>query len=455
VRRLLIAGLVAVPALACGQPAPISPAAGGDVVRAVAQASVEVEPVDVTQNINDQMDAYLLKSGLRARQLKHELTILQGTSNVLVLSTNLDWVMHRSLAYDDALLQAEGNYIKQQGLTITDETIGKLYNAAGQEPPPYDTGRTPGQQGELIRKILAVGNGKLDEELRNLGIDPKDYNEAPPPQRYIQMQKSLGRKTVRTASGELVGLLPVQTFEGHDGQGNYAIGVVAVVSPAMKELALQVLTAHGEIAPVAPDPARAMDVTQLFSDKTQLIRDFGVRRLFDSKGLPMIVSFGQWASSYSGTDKAVAEVARRVAREQAESRADGQIAQFLGGSMKVDVASDTGAKLDKTADRLSDGYKQDNIATTSVANEINEILHNRAHEKVTGVETLSSWSQKHPETGQQIIGVIRIWSAAGEKATRATRDKRGPVATAVAVPDHPNGAPAVAKGRDLMQASDF
>jgi hypothetical protein len=122
-------------------------------------------------------------------------------------------------------------------------------------------------------------------------MDPKEYNEAPPAQRYIQMQNSLKRKTVRTASGEPVGLLPVQTFEGHDRQDNYAIGVVAVVSPAMKYLARQVLTTHGEIAPVAPDPSRAMDVPQPFSEKTQLIRDFGVRRLFDSDGLPIVVSF--------------------------------------------------------------------------------------------------------------------------------------------------------------------
>jgi hypothetical protein len=210
-----------------------------------------------------------------------------------------------------------------------------------------------------------------------------------------------------------------------------------------------------EIRPIAPDPSRAMDVMQVISDKKQLIRDFGVRRLFDNDGLPVLVSFGQWASDYSGTDPAVAEVSRRVARQQAESRADGQIAQFLGGSMQVEMDSETGRALEKAAERLPDGYKQDDPATKSVTNSLNEILHNRAHVQVTGIQTLSSWSQKHPETGQQIVGVIRMWSAAGEKVTRSIRDQHGHVAASPPVVEQPHGAPAVVKGRDLMNASDF
>jgi hypothetical protein len=451
VRHALYGGLVALmPLLAHAQPAP--PPATNDVVKAVAQASAPDTDIDVAENVQEQMEAYLKSSGLQARAQRHELEILQGVSSVAVPATNPDWVQHRAVAYDDALLQAEGDYVKQQGLRITDETIRRFYQAAGQEPPPYDAGRAPGQEAELIRKLLAVANGKLDGELRNLGIDPQQFNEAPPPQRYVQFQNALKRRTVRDAFGELVGLMPVQTFEGHDGKGNYWIGVIAVVSPRLKELAQQVLSAHGNLP---PDPSRAQDLTIFYADKPALVRDFGVRQAFDAAGYPVLISFAQSASAYRGSDPAIADQYNQAAREQAEAKADGQLAQFLNGSMSFHAEDESGRAIDKEAERLSDNYEQDDAARKSVIAATLTILRNRAQVQVTGIQTLTRWQLKHPDTGQKIIGVVRMWSAAGEQATRALRDQHGAAPAPAPAAGQATQAPAVAKGRDLMNASDF
>ena len=444
---LLLALVAALPALAHAQQQP----AGGDPTRAVAQAVVEGGDVDVTQNINDQMDAYLEKSGFQKRAAQHELSILRGTSAVLVPSTDRDWVLQRSAAYDDALLQAESRYVQQQGLRITDETTQELFKAANQVPPAYSSGSTPGKEAELLRKIIAVANGTLDGELRKLGVDPKDYNEAPPPQRLLQLQNALKRRTVRQAAGELTGLLPVQTFEGQDGKGNYTIGVVAVVSPLLKDLARQVKAAHGQLQ---PDPSRAQDLTLLYVDRGQLIHDFGVRALFDDTGLPVLVSFAQSASSYAGGDPAVADQYKQVAMEQAESKADAQIAEFLSGSMEFTSESETGRSLEKAAERLPDGYVQDDAAAKTMVDGLMTTLRARASAQVTGIRTLHSWSGKYPDTGQKIIGVIRMWSAGDEKAVRTLRDQHGTVDASPAI-QQPQGVPFVTKGRDLMNAGDF
>ena len=356
------------------------------------------------------------------------------------------------MAYDDALLQAEADYVVQQNLRITDDTVSQMYHAANQEPPPYTSGREPGKQAELVRKIVALAGGKLDGELRNLGINPKDYDEAPQPQRYAQMQNALKRTTVRTASGELTGLTPVQTFEGNDGRGNYSIGVVAVVSPAMKELARQVTTAHGNIQ---ADPSRAYDLTKLYAHRRDLVRDFGVRRMYDDAGLPVLISFAQWRSDYAGNDPAVASEYKRIAIEQATGTADAQIAQFLKGSVVFKSKSETGRELDKEAERLPDGYVQDDAATKTVTAALLKTIQSHADINVTGIQTLYTWSQKHPDTGKPIVGVIRIWSAAGEKAVRSLRDQHGSVARPAATAEQPHGTPSVQQGRDLMNASDF
>ena len=452
-RHILLAGIALAPMLVHAQPAPTAtPGVERDVVRAVAQASLDTNDVDVGQNIEDQINIYLDKSGLRERQLRHEIEILKGTSAVLVPSTSRDWVMQRSTAYDDALLQAEADYVRQQNLQITDDTTKNLFHAAGQEPPPYEAVREPGKQAELIRKVVALAGGRLDGELRNLGINPKEYEEAPPPQRYLQMQNALKRETVRHAYGDLVGLVPLQTFEGHDGRGNYTIGVVAVVSPSLKELAGQVATAHGQFQ---PDPARAQDLKQVYGDPAKLIRDFGIRRMFDPAGLPVLISFAQWASDYAGNDPAVAQEYRGVAVQQAQARADGQIAQFLKGTMNVDEKSETGRDLEKQAERLPDGYVQDDAATKAVTSSLLATIRNHASVQATGIQTLYTWSRKHPDTGKQIVGVIRMWSAAGEKATRELRDQHRVPATSAAVTKSPHGSPSVQQGRDLMNISDF
>jgi hypothetical protein len=220
----------------------------------------------------------------------------------------------------------------------------------------------------------------------------------------------------------------------------------------LQEFAREVRTAHGEFQ---PDPTRAQDLTQLYAAPAQLVHDFGVRRMFDGDGLPVLVSFAQWGSDYAGSDPAVAQEYRRIAIRQAAAKADGQIAQFVAGSAGFNSSSETGRDLEKQAERLPDGYVQDDAATKSVTSALLETIRSHANVQVTGIQTLHTWSRKHPETGKQIVGVIRMWSAAGEKATRAMRDQRGPVATPAAVNEPPHGPPSVQQGRDLMNASDF
>jgi hypothetical protein len=66
VKHFVIVGLLcATPLMASAEPLTVGAPASVDVAQVAAQASVESDPVDVTQNISDQIDAYLLKSGLR------------------------------------------------------------------------------------------------------------------------------------------------------------------------------------------------------------------------------------------------------------------------------------------------------------------------------------------------------------------------------------------------------
>ena len=73
---------------------------------------------------------------------------------------------------------------------------------------------------------------------------------------------------------------------------------------------------------------------------------------------------------------------------------------------------------------------------------------------LTGLTTLANWSQRHPVTGQQLIGCVRAWSAASERAVRNYRDQR-PAAAEAPRPNPSQGQPGMRTGRELMNSRDF
>jgi hypothetical protein len=419
----------------------------------IAKAAAPGRNPNPSKSVQENMDDYVMASGLLARQERHELQVQTGVASVDVPSTSPDWINQRSLAYEEALLSAETEYVMEQGTRIAADAITQLYQAGKQDPPPYDKNQTPGQSAELVRKILALGNAQVDAELQKMGVDPKQYADEPEPQRYTQLSKSLIDKSFEHAFADIAGLTPVQTFEGTDGKGNDEIGVVTVVSSKMKRFAQEVQRAHGEFT---PDPSKAQELDKAIGDQAALLHTFGVRRMFDENGLPVIVSFAQWAPAGSGDeDPAVGGAYRQAAFSQAVSRADAQIANFLAGSADFKDNSETGKKLEKIAERMLDGYIKQNAATKDVINGMMQEMRTHADLSITGLTTAKKWSTKYPENGHPIVGVVRVWSAGGEKAIRELRDGRPGASPAATSATPPNGKPGVTSGPELMKPDDF
>ncbi len=419
-----------------------------DLPGQVSKAAVAPVRPSAGRMLKQKMQAWIAESDFEDR---NDLTVLQGRSIVSVPPTNPDWVRLRMLAYEDAVLDAQAQYASLQGVEIRSETIKGLLKGAD-SPPPYTDTRSPDQAAEIVRKALAVAGGTLDQNLKDQGIDPKKYEQLPEPQKTILLRDYLKIQVGRRAFARLVGVLPVQSFEAQDGAGTYEIGVVMIASPLIQDFAEQVTKARGEFS---PDPARAQDLTTLYSDQDQLLQDFGIRRLFDKQGLPVIVSFAQWGSGYRGTDPVFAAKYEEAAEAQAEALADGQLADFLAGN--VDSSNDTtvGQQVDRIALSMPDGETKVEEAK-KVIDEQRKLIKRVANVRLVGVRTLYSWTGKHPDSETPIIGVIRIWSAASEKGVRAQQEKP---ARGAAAPETPpsqiNRTPSVVQGRSLMKSTDF
>jgi hypothetical protein len=408
----------------------------------------------VTSKIEDLINAYVEKSGLAAREARGELALLKGIAPVTVPSTNPDWVKHRSLAYEMALRRAKVDWVSQQNKSNTTSLVNRAYQAANQDPPPFksDDLVKPAQLAEIVAKVQALGIGYLDQALRELGIDPAKFEKAPPAQKHVQMSNDILKVSTTRAVGDLVGLTTVQTFEGHDGKGNHQIGVVAVVSPKMKSFAQSVLRMRGNFP---ADKSKAQDLSIFMTNKDALLQDFGTRWLYDQDGLPVLVSFYQWGLNSAGNDPVLAAQFRQMALKTATELADSQIAQFLASNATLTTRSEVGERYEKAVERAIDGYIADTGATTKLIDGLDQVFEERARvENVTGLRTLTTWGAKHPVGGQMVVGVIRVWSAASEQATRAVKDSR-PLTPPAPARAAPSGAPGATQGRDFNSANDF
>src|SRR5207245_333772 len=85
-------------------------------------------------------------------------------------------------------------------------------------------------------------------------------------------------------------------------------------------------------------------------------------------------------------------------------------------------------------DRSVDGYIAQQSPTTSLLDGIDKVFEERARvENLTGLRTLGTWGMRHPIGNQMVVGVVRLWPAASEQATRAVKDARPPPPPAAAV----------------------
>lgn len=220
----------------------------------------------------------------------------------------------------------------------------------------------------------------------------------------------------------------------------------------MKSFAQSVLRMRGNFP---PDKSKAQDLSAFITNKDALLQDFGTRWVYDQDGLPVLVSFYQWGLNNAGNDPVLAAQIRQMALRQATELADSQIAQFLASNATLTTRSEVGEKYEKAVERAVDGYIADTGATTKLIDGLDQVFEERARvENITGLRTLTTWGAKHPVGGQMVVGVIRVWSAASEQATRAVKDSR-PLTPPAPPQAAPSGAPGATQGRDFNRANDF
>ena len=343
---------------------------------------------------------------------------------VQVDSAHRDWAKHRALAYKRAWSDLQKQFIETQQIAIKTELIKKLYVDASGDTPQFEPDDYTGSGAidEFIDKAGAFVAGKLNAALEDLGINPDEYSRNNSTQRKVQVEDSIRQKTVISAVGKTSGLWPLKTFIT-EVNGQYAIGVVGLYTPAYEAVARQIATNKYPVPGNKPGVA-PRDLVAPPSSVT-LISNFGVRPIRDERGLPALISFGQWGVSKLSNNPAIAATFRQAAFKQARIQADAELAVFLNGSANAADASFVGELAESYTDVDRSGYSEQGDALT-IEDILDQTFTAKGKAKLAGLKDLRSWTYVDAKTGQTLVGVVRYWTVQNALDARAIRSAKNP-----------------------------
>lgn len=337
------------------------------------------------------------------------------------------WGNARAAAFERAWISAQGDFLRYQFARVSSQSASDLFadDSIGQPAVGNVSDPVPGQLQRILQKFLDLTEARQDEKLRELGLNPSDYRGAPPSVRRDLFTQQFLRQTVARSFGDVTGCLPLQTFEAADETGSHSIGVILVYSPRLKEFASNVLRGT-----VRPDPQRAgarpvMDV--IGQDPARLASQFGVRRLYDPAGFPVLVSFGQAAISGGphGSSQNPRQYQRRrdTALRQARMNADSYLAEFLAAQLNLVEETTRGEIFEEFVLTEADGFErfEENVQFLEI---YEQRLKRRADLSLSGIADAHTWSFQHPDHGQELVGVVRLWTPDSEQAAREIRTGR-------------------------------
>ena len=384
-----------------------------------------LEPIDLVYgDVSQQLEDYM--NGPVAAKFNSPGTHLeQGIATVDVSTSHRDWAKHRVLAYKSAWANVQENFIRYQMNETSTEMVRKLYADASGNVPDYEPGSYTGNNAidEFIDKSGAYTSGKLDAALAELGVNPDEYSRGTNEQRTKLLESAIRQETITRSVGKLTGLWPLMSFTG-TVDDRHAVGVVGIYRPVFEEVAAEIAT--GRIPQATNKRGRPIS-ERVSSNKAELSNSFGVRLVRDENGYPALISFGQWSVTSTNTNPSIRAKFRDVAIKQARSQADAELALFLNGSANFTDRSVVGSVVEEYVDVNRDGYNAAGSSTT-IEDMIDQVLKARGRAKLSGLRDLRTWVYKHPSTGHQMVGVVRVWTPVDAMAAGAIRS--GPKAEA-------------------------
>lgn len=297
----------------------------------------------------------------------------------------------RAIAFEKAILDAKAR--TAQFIRETIETRAIAMYSEGQSTPlptaPLNAGDPPPLG--MLDKLVLLAHKKLDDMLRKEGI-AKEAPQAKEAAEKLRLSDGFQKFTRTASQAYIAGLQSFQTFEVFPDGKSGEIAVVGIVSD--KLLMMGAALAGGK-----PPPLQKPNIPiaqQLANSPVELLCSFGVRQMVDERGQLVLVAYGQSQPISESTR------AEQAAEEKARLQALGALRSFAGEV--VTTARDS---------VQAESYKEFEDNTSVYANASAFRERNEAVGKamsISGIQTVKRWNQKHPLSGQMVVGTVLVWS---------------------------------------------
>lgn len=397
-------------------------ATGEEVVEAQ-----EERPADAAAYVDEKAQQYIRDKRRKFATQNKQVFMHAGTALISIRPTEASWGDARVLAYTEAMQKAREAMLKQLYTSVATETIRKSFKSNRLPEFTAEELQAQSQFEALLDKIVALADATVDGELRELGVNPEEYDAAPPSKRKTMMQKAVTQTVETVSMGDITGTQIMKSYEKTDSNGNTAVSVVIATSVKKKNFLASLRKSKGNIEP-EPEKAKLPVLDYLEQHQDNLMYQIGTKIHWDEKGYPVLLSFGMAGNDCNPADYEECVDNREFSYLDAELNAFAHIAETYNLVGRVEAASSSTSDKSRTASATMNSPGDIDTQEQTVAKVIKEISQmSKVSSNVkglVGLQQVKRWSAKHPVTNREINGVVLMWHPMAEQATRAFKNNK-------------------------------
>ena len=384
--------------------APLPAFAEQDLLDLDAEVSLELEPLG---GITSVCDNHVNDKGWNDPGKPFSVSV--GSGIVQVAPGHPNYINERQNAYDKAVLEAKGLILEGLRAKVARSVSNRLFaNDMPDASTPEGLAASADNRDLLsaFEKSLELVHRELDQELDRTAPPPPSAEEAD------EIVKKLGGETfknaVNTMSQEmLIGTSRAFVAETSRKGVKGEVCVVLVTSENLRNVARAIVSQDASYLPAAkPGKPLSEHVPNPKTNKglLELLTSYGVQIVRDENGDYAVISYAQ-AGAKSGSQLMI-----KAAKEEALSRAQGDLRTFLGEIAVKTKASDNYADY---AELVDGGEIYEGGSAIDVA-----IKSESAALDIVGARP-TFWGVKHPVSKQPIAGAIVVWTPSSMAKSRA------------------------------------
>ena len=418
----------------------------------------EINQMAVPEKIEKQEGMRTWFNKMRKKYQKPDNDIFTASVSVKGLDTDPQFALYVQNAFDRAFLQVRAEQILKKAREVAVSELASSLNIDANDKIKEDALKEKASEGLTQQKAAAnaelnYAREQMREKLKNQGLEfdsigsflesalkdvsDEEVNAALAKQgitnfanlsreeKMNTFKQNYAKKTFEKASGEIVGLVPIQTYlKKKENSGSYELGLVAVVSPKTVQIATDLRKKQ---------PTRVKGKCQSLEEQIPIdnlesvYQIIGPRLAYNENCEPVIVSYAQ-GSFIPSNDDIRNQSLSHIAEQQAGVRADAYIANFIYSNVNTQTRNDTeevdmanavlNAKVTVNlddgkavnADEVDGTLEQETIRDT--INYFSSRIASTSKETLVGVETFGTWDtldepyEKYP----RVVGVVKYYS---------------------------------------------